>query len=114
MKTPPHAYGNEVCRWEPGINLVTFLMYDGAYPTRKEIKIALKTLKNRIHNDWTVNNMILQGKKLKLVDWNDPVHDLARGRRYSRKLFKAHLHLLDLKDPKEIENYFWKKLIANY
>jgi hypothetical protein len=63
------------------------------------------------HNDWTVHNMILQGNKLSLVDWDDPTHGLDGGRRSSPRVLKAHLRLVGLKGPEKIEHYFYNHLI---
>jgi hypothetical protein len=110
-KRPPHALGLQVNNWEPGINLMTFLMYHGTYPSRKKIVTAIKSLQDFSHNDWTVNNMILQGDKLTLIDWNDPAHGSDGGRRSTAKVMKVHSHLVGLKDPGDIENYFWNRLV---
>ena len=100
-----------VSDWKPGINLSTFLMYNGAHPSRKKIKAAIKHIKDYDHNDWTVNNMILQGNKLTLIDWNDQKHDSSGGRKCTSKVLKAHLRLVGLKDPAKIDHYFWNRLI---
>jgi hypothetical protein len=39
-KIPPHISDLQVNDWEPGINLMTFLMYNGTYPPRKQINSA--------------------------------------------------------------------------
>jgi len=110
-KRPPHAFGLQVNNWQPGINLMTFLMCNGAYPERGKIKLALKNIQNHLHNDWTANNMILQGNRLVLIDWNDPAHGSNGGRRSSPRVLKAHLHLVDLIKPAAIQRYFWNYLI---
>lgn len=110
-KLPPHAHKLKVHDWKPGINLVTFLMYNGAYPSREKIEAAIRDIQNPSHNDWTVNNMILQGDRLNLIDWDDPVHGLNGGRRSTPKVLKAHLHLVGLRNPAKVENYFWGRLV---
>lgn len=110
-KKPPHALGLHINKWTPGINLITFLMYNGAHPTREKLKLALKHIQDRFHNDWTANNMILQGNRLTLIDWDDPAHSYNGGRRCSPKVLKAHLHFVDLKKPAAIEDYFWNHLV---
>ena len=103
--------GTSVYHWKPGINLITFLMYNGAYPSREKIKSALKKIMDPCHNDWTANNMILQGNHLRLIDWGDSSHGLQGGRRSTRKVVKAHLHLIGLQDPGKVEQYFWNHLV---
>jgi hypothetical protein len=111
IKRPPHASALQVTNWKTGINLMTFLMYNGAYPPRKQIKKALKNIVDETHNDWTVNNMILQGNKLSLVDWNDPTHGPDGVRKNTLRVLKSHLRLIGLKDPAKIEHYFRNRLI---
>lgn len=109
-KKPPRVSALQVDDWKPGINLTTFLMYNGAYPSRKEIRAEIERIQDPAHNDWTVNNMILQGNKLALIDWNDQMHGPNGGRRVSLKVLKTHLRLVGLKDPIKIDRYFWNCL----
>jgi len=110
-KWPPHAETMKVYDWKPGINLITFLMYNGAYPSREKIEEAVKDIQDTSHNDWTVNNMILHGDQASLIDWDDPAHGSNGGRRSTPKILKAHLHLVGLRNPAKVENYFWDHLI---
>ena len=106
-----HSSELQVNDWHPGINLMTFLMYNGAYPERKQIKSAITKIIDQAHNDWTVNNMILQGNKVRLIDWDDPSHGPDGGRRSTPRVLKAHMRLIGLKDPEKVERYFYKRLI---
>ena len=110
-KFPPHSRGITVREWKPGINLMTYLMYGGAYPSRKRVMEALRRIQEPDHNDWTVNNMILQGDQLSLIDWDDPVHGPDGGRWMTPRVLNAHLHLVGLREPRKIEHYFWNHLI---
>jgi hypothetical protein len=110
-KRPPHAERMKVYDWKPGINLITYLMYNGAYPSREKLERAIRDIQDPTHNDWTVNNMILQGNRLSLIDWDDPVHGLSGGRRSTPKVLKAHLHLVGLRDTAKVDNYFWNRLV---
>jgi hypothetical protein len=110
-KRPPHAERMKVYDWKPGINLITYLMYNGAYPSREKLEGAIRDIQDPTHNDWTVNNMILQGNRLSLIDWDDPVHGLSGGRRSTPKVLKAHLHLVGLRDTAKVDNYFWNRLV---
>jgi hypothetical protein len=112
-KWPPHAHTAKVNDWKSGINLITFLMYNGAYPSREKIEAAVKGIQDPSHNDWTVNNMILQGDRLSLIDWDDPVHGLSGGRRSTPKVLKTHLRLVGLRHPAKVENYFWDRLVRS-
>lgn len=57
--------------WIPGINLVTFFMLNGIYPTVETLKSKLLTLKNIDHNDLILGNIIIQGDKIIPIDFND-------------------------------------------
>jgi hypothetical protein len=109
-KKPPRASDFQVSNWKPGINLMTFLMYQGAYPSSEKIKAAIRSIQDPSHNDWTVNNMILQGSKLVLIDWHDQLQGSNGGRRCSPKVVKAHLRLLGIKKAAQINRYFWNHL----
>ena len=52
--------------WVQGINLVTFLMFNGNYPTRRNVVKYLPF--NQNHKDWMPNNMILKGASISLID----------------------------------------------
>jgi len=86
-------------------------MYHGTYPSRRRIKALVQNIQDLAHNDWTANNMILQGDKLTLIDWNDPSHGFDGGRRSTLKVMKVHSHLVGLRDPLDIRNYFWNRLV---
>jgi hypothetical protein len=110
-KVIPYTDNIKTYKWVPGINLLTFKMYNGAYPLKGTIKTALKKLSGIPHNDWTINNMILRGKEVVLIDKEDPTHGSHGGRKYSEAVLKAHLQMIDLTEPSEIEHYFWNSLI---
>lgn len=110
---PENSY--QTSDWIPGINLITFKMYHGIYPTSEMLKNLLHTIRDNTHNDWMINNMILQGNKLKLIDFNDPTHNPGGpggGNNASIPvLFDNHIKLMDINDPQKIEHYFWNYLI---
>jgi hypothetical protein len=62
--------------WKAGINLITYLMLQGAYPSREEVGSCLP--EEYSHKDWMLNNMILQGKKISLIDQNDEKNEVSR------------------------------------
>ncbi len=107
-KVYPNQQKEETCQWIPGINLITFKMYNGAYPTKELLKASLKNLSKQAHSDWGAGNMILQGSALTFVDKTDP--NFSKVRNCSKKKLDRHLKFVDLDDPQEVELYFWEKL----
>lgn len=67
----------EAVSWVPGINLVTFVMLRGLYPTDSMIKSQLACMKHTIpyHNDLVLGNIVVQGTKLIPIDFNDRRRD---------------------------------------
>lgn len=61
---------SESCSWLPGINLMTYICLQGAYPSWNRVYARLPHDHN--HRDWMPNNMVIQGKKIILIDHNDP------------------------------------------
>ncbi len=56
--------------WFPGINMMTYLMFNGAIPSR--IQILENIPIDHEHDDWVPNNMIVQGSTILLIDKDDP------------------------------------------
>ncbi len=59
--------------WIAGINLVTFALLKGIYPTDEQICSQVERMKPRCtnHNDLIIGNMILQGDRLIPIDMGD-------------------------------------------
>jgi len=57
--------------WLKGINLVTFIMLQGIFPTDKMIRQSLRSFKYIDHNDLVVANMIVQGSAIIPIDFKD-------------------------------------------
>jgi len=57
--------------WVPGINLMTFVMLRGLYPTNSMIRKELKKLKDSEHNDLIIGNMVVQGTRIVPIDFGD-------------------------------------------
>lgn len=57
----------------PGINLITFVMLRGLYPTDNIISRSIKKMKNAIpyHDDLVIGNMIVKGCNIIPIDFND-------------------------------------------
>lgn len=74
-------------RWIHGINLVTFIMFQGIFPDDSCIRMQLKNFKTVYadHNDLVIGNLILQGTRLIPIDMDDR----RRGVRAARCLTTA-------------------------
>lgn len=70
---PPYA--DQKSTWKPGINLMTYLSFNGSYPDRESVNANLPL--DFTHLDWMPNNMVLQGEKIVLVDTDDPANRAA-------------------------------------
>lgn len=57
--------------WIPGINLITFVMMRGIYPTDKMIRKQLNALEHIQHNDLVVGNIVVQGSRIAPIDFGD-------------------------------------------
>lgn len=68
---------NIYTNWIPGVNLETFKHAGGTYPSYQEIVNELENFKHCEHDDMYIGNFIIQGKKLKLIDFNDPQANYA-------------------------------------
>ena len=96
-------------KWIPGINLLTFKMYHGSWPTKETNKRALETIRDISHNDWSINNMIIKGKRVSLIDYYDPEHNpgCPGGVRVcGDRVFAKHCELIDIDDPVLVKDYF--------
>lgn len=112
VKKTPHHQNILTSDWKPGINLITFKMYHGAYPERSTVKKALSAIKYVWHNDWAMHNIIIQGDLLALIDYGDP---RMQGRDQSRselreRTYQKILQCIDLASPHDVEEFYWKYL----
>ncbi len=56
--------------WLPGINLMTYLLFNGDFPSRGDVVMNLP--EDPIHSDSLPNNMVIQGEKIVFIDKEDP------------------------------------------
>jgi glycosyltransferase involved in cell wall biosynthesis/SAM-dependent methyltransferase len=64
--------------WLRGINLQTYLWFNGAYPAKTQIADALqKSIPAKQHRDIQSWNVVLQGTTVELIDNDDPNHAFA-------------------------------------
>jgi hypothetical protein len=74
--------------WVPGINLVTAIMLNVKFPTNEILRDNIKKFMEIDHNDPVIGNMIVQGKKVVLIDFAD-----SRRNADQEKCIKAALKL---------------------
>lgn len=99
---------NSKISWAPGINLLTFKMLNGVFPKSSTLLEALKNAEDMNHRDWMINNMILQGKKITMID-NDPTANYI----CNAKNIELTQKLLMLSSPEEVESFFWNILVPS-
>jgi len=87
--------------WKAGINLMSFLMLRGVYPTHDGIRDQIKKMKRLDHNDLVIGNMILQGTTVIPIDFADERRNGKKRRciKAACKLLKKYHELL-LDDPR--------------
>jgi hypothetical protein len=60
-----------IMNWKKGINLLTFKMLNGVYPTNEYLIEQIKSFKGLYSSDFKIPNMIVQGKNLITIDGFD-------------------------------------------
>lgn len=94
---------NTTSSWIPGINLVTFIMLKGLYPTDTILCSQLKSFKTLKHNDLVVGNIVVQGKRIRAIDFCDARRNISpsiciraaiKKLIYQDRLKKDPLHIL--------------------
>lgn len=93
--------------WLPGINFITFKMYQGEYPTAQTLKNEIELLKDTPHNDWAPNNIIVQGNKLTLIDHNTSFFAQAATKPTTYRRLFYMLKFADAKKPDDIKKLFY-------
>lgn len=99
--------------WLPGINLITFKMYSGTYPSKDALKSLIKSLMLTVsNNDCLPNNMIVQGNKVAMIDINDTnfCHGLQTNLCCDTARIKATMKWLDLDNTENLQNHFFSVL----
>ena len=94
--------------WIPGINMISFLCCYGSYPLNEVIKAEIKSLSIIQSDDWMINNMIVQGKALEMIDLEDIYHKSVGGRGYSEAALRKTIHLSRARGEGVVKAYFDK------
>lgn len=74
--------------WVPGINLVTAIMLNVKFPNNEILRENIKQFMDIPHNDPVIGNMIVQGRRVVLIDFAD-----SRRNANQEKCIKAALKL---------------------
>ena len=88
--------GQLTTEWRPGINLVTFLFFNGVYPTKpflSELILKMGKQGKFYDSDLTPANIILTGTKLNQIDFNKKANRSKKGS------VKKVLHVVDKAQP---------------
>jgi len=80
--------------WIPGLNLLTFKICYGIYPEKPDVKKAIIDIIDHNHQDWFPPNMIVQGKKISLIDFEKQPNPL----KYSKKLLDVIFTFVDFEE----------------
>ena len=94
--------------WIPGINFLSFAMLNGSYPDRKTLSEHIPI--SLTHADWALNNMIIQGSRIKLIDFDDHKNDpdgIAGSNLYSLKWENKLKEVFQLQNPDTFKRHFW-------
>lgn len=75
-----------VTEWIHGINMFTFFGLRGCYPRYHDIEQEIMQFKNCLHNDYWLGNIIMQGKSLHLIDFDDTRRDADFDSNFTRAL----------------------------
>ena len=111
IKTRPHDNVIVVADWKPGISLITFKMFFGAYPTVPMLKQELDRLKYVKHSDWGAHNMIVQGVKLNLIDQSIRHEGHSLNDKRERKYSMLN-EWVSLQENRDIEAYYFERIKA--
>ncbi len=106
--------------WIPGINLITFKMYSGIYPTFDTVRNEILKLKDVAHTDWLAHNMIVQGDTITMIDCNDPRHEnenIVATQIFDEKrerILSKILEWIKINNPKEVASFYIRKHMENW
>lgn len=100
---------NTTSAWINGINLVSFIMLRGMYPTDSMIRRDLKSFFGIEHNDLVISNFVVQGENLAPIDFRDSRRSISTTvcLKAIRAFFKKGKRM---NDPQGSLSYYLRKL----
>ncbi|MDN3504704.1 MAG: hypothetical protein P0S95_03915 [Rhabdochlamydiaceae bacterium] len=113
LKKIDHRYNSHVreTEWLPGINILSFMSYYGSYPSSRHIIKGITDLQNVKTSDWMVNNMIVQGLHIEMIDLDDIYHEDKGGRKFSNKMLKKTIQFSKARGEKKVSSLFFNFLV---
>jgi len=99
----------KITPWIPGINLITFKMLCGSYPTASQMIENFKKLSHTQHSDWVPGNIVVQGKKLSLIDFDDPTLGHREQQQCPQEIFEFVTKLITTNAPSQVQGFFEPK-----
>jgi hypothetical protein len=104
----------KITEWIPGINLMTFIMMRGIYPTNEFIKNELLKLSSIDHNDLVLGNFVVMGAhKIVPIDFKDPRRKIDPKRCLAAALAYFSDNKARFKNPRESLHYYQHALRAH-
>lgn len=102
---------NKPISWIPGINLVTFVMLRGIYPKNQVIYENINAMKENMpyHNDLMIGNMVIQGYKIKAIDFKDKRRNANMAKCIERALNVFNEKSNRLKNPALCMEQYYKR-----
>lgn len=75
--------------WHPGINLYTYACLNGVYPSKKYLREKIIEIFNPVyHKDFGLANLIIQGRSIRAIDYDDTVYSENSYLRLEKALVK--------------------------
>jgi hypothetical protein len=96
--------------FDKGINLLTYIMLYGDYPANEVIQNKVGAFVRLDHNDLVIGNILIQGTRLKPIDFDDWRRHIS-ARRCVNALTSAFKYRSEVgRNPQEFLNYYKKYL----
>lgn len=97
-------------KWVAGINLMTYVMMRGVYPTDDIIRGEITNIEKAYpyHNDLIIGNMVIQGHKIVPIDFNDKRRSANMSKMLTRATSFFNGNRDRLNDPAKKINIYYK------
>lgn len=99
--------------WKRGINLITFKMLNGIYPTNSTLKKNIEKLSQKPFGEWGPHNMVIQGNNIIVIDQKKSQIPAKVLRAIVEKRLRGTINLIQEKNPKKFYTLFWDFFLKN-